>query len=153
MRRSVILLSLASSLGAQDPTGTNLHLDLSTDLGSDPTAKVRLVPSGCWAGLMLSATARATPPMPSRRQRVAEATVEVWDIAYHETRSQETFRLFKENLLLSIRAMWRFAPASHGQIDAAIRGGDGKGGSTDMAMVRSLVQRFNQLPPEGSPVK
>lgn len=77
--------------------------------------------------------------------------MEVWDVAFHETRHQETFRLFMTGLLLSIRSHWRLAPPSHGRIDAGIRAG-GYGAGADMAMVQSLQQRFNQLPPVASPL-
>lgn len=129
-----------------------LKLDVHTKLQSDPATQIHLVPTGCWTGLMLSATTHPTCVSPSRR-RLAEATVEVWDVAFREISRQETFRLFKEALFLSLRTMWRFAPPSHSRIDAAIRAGNGSGAGTDLSMVQSLQQRFNGLPPNGSPVQ
>jgi len=82
-----------------------------------------------------------------------EATVEVWAFSFCESPREETFRLFREALLQSLQALWRFTPASHASIDAAIRAGNGRGGGGDMAMVQSLQQRFNALPPNGSPVR
>lgn len=139
-------------LAAQMPATEPPSLGGRAPLGSDPAARIQLVPAGTWAGLMLSATARPVLALPSRR-RTLEATVEVWDVAFRETPRQETFRLFREALLQSIRSIWRFAPASHARIDAGIRAGDGRGGGTDAAMVRSLQKRFNPLPPNGSPVR
>ncbi|MBI1751714.1 MAG: hypothetical protein HY014_11890 [Acidobacteria bacterium] len=139
-------------LAAQGPSAEALALGGRPPLGSDPAAQIQLVPTGSWAGLMLSVTAKPALAPPPRRRRMAEATVEVWDVAFRETPRQETFRLFREALLQSIRGIWRFAPPSHGRIDAGIRAGNGSGTGTDVAMVQSLQQRFNSLPPNGSPV-
>ncbi|WLT31217.1 hypothetical protein [Geothrix sp. PMB-07] len=127
-------------------------LDVRPQLGIDPAAQIQLVPAGSWAGLMLSVTTQPIHPPASRRRRVAEATVEVWDVAFRETPRQETFRLFREALIQSLRGIWRLAPPSHSRIDASIRAGNGSGAGTDTAMVQSLQQRFNSLPPNGSPV-
>lgn len=143
-------LLAAQAPGAAPPTEPALEARMP--LGADPAAQIRLVPPGSWAGLMLSAAAKPAAPPASRRRRVAEATVEVWDVAFRESPRQETFRLFREALIQSIRGIWRFAPPSHARIDAGIRAGDGRGGGTDAAMVRSMQQRFNSLPPNGSPV-
>lgn len=159
MRVLIALFSLASALPAQDQAGSRLWLDLNATIGSDPAAQIHLAPTGCWEGLLMSVRSGTTPSnssnpaAPSRRRRMAQATVEVWDFALpEESLRHEAFRLFREDLLLSIKENWRFAPPTHGQIDAAIRGG-GNGAGSDMAMVQSLQQRFNQLPPNGSPVK
>lgn len=145
--------------GEADPC---LKLAFSPSLGVDPTAEIHLIPSGSLKGLWLRLGAEtrdlapdpsSTPTTPARRHRMAQATVEVWDFALpEEPPRQQTFRLFREVLLLSIKDNWRFAPPSHGHIDAAIRGG-GNGAGADMAMVKSLQQRFNSLPPNGSPVR
>jgi hypothetical protein len=159
MRVLIVWFALASVLPAQDKADSRLWLDLYTTLGSELFEQIYLTPTGCWKGLLMnrtSGTALSKPPIPaasSRRRRKAEATVEVWDFALPEESTRyQGFRLFKEDLLLSIKENWRFAPPTHGQIDAAIRGG-GNGAGSDMAMVQSLQQRFNQLPPHGSPVK
>lgn len=159
MRALIALIPLASTLLAQDMPRPRLWLDLSTTISSDPTAKIHLVPDGSWKGMLKSMTSghaasnSRIPATPSRRHRRAEATVEVWDFALpEESLRHESFRLFRGDLLLSIKRNWPFAPPSHGQIDAAIRGG-GNGTGSDMLMVQSLQQRFNRLPPNGSPVK
>lgn len=158
MRVLIALLSLAPALAAQTQVGSRLLLDLNTTIGSDPAAEIRLAPTGCWEGLLLGLTSGTasrprTPAAPSRRRRMAEATVEVWDFALpEESTHHQTFRLFQVDLLLSIKENWRFAPPTHGQIDAAIRGG-GHGAGSDMAMVQSLQQRFNRLPPNPSSIK
>jgi hypothetical protein len=149
MRVLIALGSLASALLAQGQAGLRLRLDLNSTIGLDTAAQIQLVPMGSWKGLMAGAISGTVTPnasirhAPSRPHRMAEATVEVWDFALpEESLRHETFRLFKEDLLLSIKRNWSFAPPSHGRIDLAIRGGDGKGGGTDMAMVQSLQQRF-----------
>lgn len=152
----LVLMSLAPALAAQGQGGLQVGLDRHMALGSETPAEIPLTPKGCWEGLLLSVAAATTPhpaAPPSGQRRVAEATVEVWDVVFQETRSQETFRLFRDQLLLSIRQNWRFAPPSHGRIEAGIRAGDGRGGGTDMAMTQSLQQRFNALPPNGSPLR
>lgn len=156
MRIIIALVAFAFALAAQSQAGPHLWLNLNTDIGSDSMAQIRLAPKGCWEGLLLSVAAAAAPQPPapsSRRGRVAETTVEVWDVVFQETRFQETFRLFRDHLLQSIQQNWQFAPPSHGRIDASIRARDGSGAGTDMAMVQSLQQRFNALPPNGSPVR
>jgi hypothetical protein len=88
--------------------------------------------------------------------RTGEATVEVWDITFHETLREETFRLFRDDLLVSIARALAQPISSNGQIDFAIIGGyiasHGSAAGVDMAMVQSLQTRFNSLPPAGSPV-
>lgn len=151
MRIPVCLL-VASALVAQESASIPA-LVLTTDLGGDPTASILLAPRGCWEGLLLgsrmSHSSKAKP-------RSGEATVEVWDIAFHETQREQTFRLFRDDLLLSLaRALAQPIP-SNGQIDFAIVGGyiatHGSAAGVDMAVVQSLQTRFNALPPAGSPV-
>ena len=160
MRVLIPVFAFASVVLAQGQAGPPPWLDLSTAIGSDAATQIHLVPTGSWKGLMLSVKSGTAPSnsstrtTPSRRRRKAEATVEVWDFALpEESLRHEAFRLFREDLLLDIKRNWPLAPPSHGQIDLAIRGGDGMGGGTDMAMVQSLQTRFNRLPPNGSPVK
>jgi hypothetical protein len=45
-----------------------------------------------------------------------------------------------------------FGQDSFPSLDMAIRGGGTAGMGSDMAMVQSLQQHFNRLPPSGSPV-
>jgi hypothetical protein len=153
--KPLVFLFLAPALWGQQAQG--LSQPFTSPFGQDSFPSLELAPTGRWEGLLLSVTegAAATvqkPKASKRRRQVPEATVEVWDFAYQEPPAQETFRLFREQLLLSIRSNWRFAPPSHGRIDLAIRGGGTAGMGSDMAMVQSLQQRFNRLPPSGSPV-
>ena len=143
--KALLMLLLAPALWAQEPGTSTLGLG---------TAPIDLAPPGCRERLLLSLTQGATTPKQKPkaskcRRPVPEATVEVWDFAFQETLTHETFRLFQEQLLLSIRENWRFAPPSHGRIDLAIQAG---GAGSDMKMAQSLQQRFNRLPPNGSPV-
>ena len=147
--KPLVLLLLAPALGAQQP--------FTSSLGQEPVTRIDLAPAGCWEGLLLSArqgvSVPSQKPKASERTRIPEATVEILDFAYQETRAQETFRLFREQLLLNIRENWRFAPPSHGRMDLAIRGSGLPGKGNDLAMVQSLHQRFNRLPPHGSPAQ
>ncbi len=121
-------------------------------MDEDPASRIRLAPKGCWEGLLLSSTS-ATPPT---RKRKNEAIVEVWDVAFHETPRQTTFRLFRDALLQDIAQALALPLASYAQQDMAIVGGyvarHGSGAGVDNVMVQALQNRFNALPPNGSPV-
>jgi hypothetical protein len=156
MRKLIFLLLFPIVLFAQRQTVEKPVLNFNTTLGTDPVSQIHLVTPGCWNGLMMATTGTVlTSNLPNKKSnshlhRIPEATVEVRDFLFEEPIDKQTFRLFMKDLLLCIKQNWQFAPATHGQIDAAIRA---NGGGTDMAMVQSLQQRFNRLPPNGSPVK
>ena len=153
MRRPLCLL-LPVLLSAQEGgQGRGLTLNLKTALEEDPASRILLAPKGCWDGLLL----RSTAPSPPVRKRKNEATVEVWDVAFHESPRQETFRLFREALLLDIAQALALPLTSYAQQDLAIIGGyvarHGSAAGVDNAVVQALQNRFNALPPNGSPVR
>lgn len=122
-------------------------------MDEDPASRIRLAPKGCWEGLLL----RSTLPSPPVCKRKNEAIVEVWDVAFHETPRQETFRLFRDALLLDIAQALALPMASYAQQDLAIIGGyvarHGSAAGVDNVVVQSLQNRFNSLPPNGSPLR
>lgn len=125
-------------------------LNVRMELGMDPTAGICLAPRGCWDGLVLGDTA----PRPTRRRsaRSGEAVVEVWDLLYQEPTQKQTFRLFNEELLQSIRESLKLPPPSHGWIELRefMDADPSHPESTGLNTVRSLQNRFNALPPSSS---
>lgn len=155
--RTLFCMLFASLLVAQEPAAIPT-LDLRTDLGGDAMARILLAPRGCWEGLLLSAqAARGAKPQSRSRTRSGEATVEVWDVTFHETPRETTFRLFRDALLASIAQALKLPMPSHGKIDLAILGSyvasHGSAAGVDTAMVQSLQNRFNALPPNASPMR
>lgn len=143
-------LLLACALAAQEAGGP-ARLDLHTDLGTEPTARIRLAPPGCWDGLLLSGTRPLVRPA---RGRPAEATVEVWDLAYRETPRQATFHLYLEDLRARLARGFAAPPPSHGRVELAeVVGSDPSNPQKlDLTKVQSMQERYNRLPPNGSPV-
>jgi hypothetical protein len=145
-------LLLASLLAAQGAGGPGLSLDLRTDLGSDSMAQVRLTPPGCWDGLLLGA---ATPPARPWPRRPAEATVEVWDLALRESPRQEAFGLYLGALRKRLSKALELPPPSHQSIELSefMLSDPSNPQKLDRTRVESMQERFNKLPPNGSPVK
>lgn len=152
MRTLLCTLFLASSLTAQGPGGVDLFLDLRTELGLDPAAQIRLAPPGCGDGLILSA---ASQPVRPKQRRPAEATVEVWDRALRESPQHEAFGLYHITLRQRLSKALELPPPSHGFIELGefMASDPGSPQKLDLTRVQSMQQRFNQLPPNGSPVK
>lgn len=125
---------------------------LQSELGRDPMTKIRLAPTGCWDGLILGAVARPSPPS---RKRTAGATVEVWDLLPPSRPRAEVFALYLESLRERLSKAWLSPPPRHGAIELAeIMANDPAAPQTlDLTKVKSLQERFNQLPPNGSPVR
>lgn len=152
MRRLLCLLFPVFLSAQEGGQGLGLTLNLKTALDEDPTSRIRLAPKGCWEGLLL----RSASPSPPARKRKNEAIVEVWDVAFQETPRQATFRLFRDALLQDIARALALPLASYAQQDLAIIGGyvarHGSAAGVDNVVVQSLQNRFNALPPNGSPV-
>ena len=136
---------------ASQPLG-ELSLDLSTNLGSDPLAEIRLVQPRHWRGL--SRIVAALPVKPTRRGP-AEATVEVWDLAPLDFGRAATFSLYLDTLRRSLTRAWEAPPPSHQAIELAefMFSDPSNPQKLDLIKVQSMQQRFNRLPPNGSPVK
>ena len=144
---------LPSILAAQEPAPLReLELDLRTELGSDPASGIRLAPRGCWDGLILSAASRPTLPA---RQRQAEATVEVWDLALRESPRERTFWFFLGDLRNSLSRALELPPPKHQAIELSefMATDPGAPQNLDLTKVKSMQDRFNRLPPNGSPVR
>ena len=146
--RALACLLLPALLAAQEPGPA---LDLHTELGTDPHARIRLAPPGCWDGLLLGA---ARPVKPARRG-VAGATVEVWDLALREAPDRATFGLYLEGLRSRLARGFAAPPPSHGKLELAeLVGSDPSSPQKlDLTKVKSMQERFNRLPPNGSPVR
>jgi hypothetical protein len=136
---------------ANQPTA-ELTLNLRTMLGSDPLAGILLVRPGHWGGLT---PVVASPPGKPTRRRVAEATVEVWDLAPPEWGRAATFSLYMDTLRRSLTKAWEAPPPSHQAIELAeiMLSDPSNPQKLDLTRVQSMQERFNRLPPNGSPVK
>lgn len=146
-------LLLPFALVIQEPRpAPALVLDLGSDLGTDPMSRIQLTPAGCWNGLILGAVAR---PMPPDRKRAGEATVEVWDLLPPSRPRAEAFTLYLDALRERLAKAWLAPPPSHGFIELAeIMANDPSSPQKlDITKVKSMQDRFNRLPPNGSPVK
>jgi hypothetical protein len=150
--RPLIGLLLAPLLAAQGAGGSDLPLDLRTDLGSDLVAQIRLAPSGCWNGLLLGAS---TPPARPKPRRPAEATVEIWDLALRESPRHEAFGLYLGALRKRLSKALELPPPSHQSIELSefMLSDPANPQKLDLTRVESMQERFNKLPPNGSPVK
>lgn len=117
-------------------------------LGSDPFHQVQLAPPGCWDGLVLGASRTRRPGGPG-------ATVEVWDFAYTEGARATRFRAQAGDLKRRLLQAWTLPPPSHGQLDLAefMAVEASRPQKLDLGRVKALQDRFNRLPPAGSPVK
>jgi hypothetical protein len=143
---------LPLSLAAQG-AGKDLDLDLRTRLGTDPLAAITLMLPGCWNGLLLGSS---TAPVKQTRRSTPGRTVEVWDFALRESTLETGFRLLRADLREKLSRAWEAPPPVHGQIELGILSGtvaaQGNLVGVDQTIVLSLQERFNQLPPNGSPV-
>lgn len=146
--RAFACLLLPALLAAQEPDPI---LDLRTELGTDPHARIHLTPPGCWDGLLLGV---ARPVKPARRG-VPGATVEVWELALREAPDQATFDLYLEDLRSRLSRGFAAPPPSHGKVELVeLVGSDPSSPQKlDLTKVKSMQERFNRLPPNGSPVR
>ena len=117
-------------------------------LGSNPLEQIRLAPPGCWDSLVLHAAPRAQEV----RLRTGQATVEVWDLAPRESRAQ-SFSFYLDTLRQRLSRGFQAPPASHGAIELSeiMQEGTTSPQKLDLTRVKSLQERFNQLPPNGTP--
>jgi hypothetical protein len=145
-------LLVVCHLAAQEQS-EKLVLDLHTDLGTDPDAQILLVPRGCLDGLVLGAT--QSSPRPKKGPGMPEATVEVWDLALVEAPRREAFRLYWEALRLRLRRAMTLPPPSHGAIELGefMSSDPSNPQKLDLTKVQSMQERFNRIPPNGSPAK
>lgn len=124
----------------------------STSLGTDPLAQIRLAPPGCWDGLIQSGPLR---PPKAQRRGAPGATVEVWDLLPAETARSAAFAVYLENLRKRLSKALEVPPPSHGAIELSdlMQSDATNPQKLDLTKVKSMQERFNQLPPNGSPVR
>lgn len=141
---------LASLLTAQVEPALQPTLDLRTELGSDSASRIQLAPRGCFEGLILGAAAR-----PTTTGRTGQATVEVWDLLPPASPRREAFALYLTSLRERLSKAWLAPPPSHGFIELGeiMLNDPSSPQKLDLTKVKSLQDRFNPLPPNGSPVK
>lgn len=148
------ILFLALALAAQGEPGLHLdlRLDLRTALGTEPQDQIRLAPRGCWDGMVLGNRART--PGPTRRV-TGEATVSVWDLLPPDGPRGETFGLYLGTLRERLSRALALPPPVHGALELSeFMGSDpGQPQKLDLQKVKSMQERFNRLPPAGSPVR
>jgi hypothetical protein len=130
----------------------DLSLDLYTGLGADPLAQICLAPPGCWDGLVAG---MATRPPKSTARTPAGATVEVWDLAYRDRPRHEAFGLYLDGLRERLSRAFAAPPPRHGAIELSdlVSSDPSNPQKLDLTKVKSMQDRFNRLPPNGSPVK
>jgi len=140
------------ALAAQEsPPVRDLILDLRTELGTSPAARIRLAPRG---RLLLGPTQTQTP-VSKLRQRAGEATVEVWDLLPLPSRRQETFDHFRVSLRERLAKSLELPPPSHQALELAeiMLSDPSNPQKLDLTRVQSMQNRFNRLPPNGSPAR
>ncbi len=148
--RAILGLLLPLSLAAQG-TGVELSLDLHPRLGSDPLAAITLIQSDSWNGLLLGSP---TAPLKQSRQTTPGKTVEVWDFALHESPLGMGFRLLRSDLREKLSRAWEAPPVKHQSLELNdfMQSDPSNPQELDLTRVRSMQERFNRLPPSGSPV-
>lgn len=146
--RTLSILLLSSFLVAQEPG----PLDLRANLGSDPAARIHLAPPGCWDALVLGSP---SPPQEAPDRTIAGATVEVWDLAPRESPRREALAFYLEGLRDRLARSFAAPPPSHGKIELAelVFSDPSSPQKLDLTKVTSMQNRFNRLPPSGSPVR
>ncbi len=149
--RILCCLLLASILAAQAPEpGFGGPPDHWSALSADPVAGIQLAPPGCWAGLLLGAAAGLP-----RRQLGSEATVEVWDLLPPGSPRRETFSLYLGGLRERLSRAFAQPPPKLQALELSdiMQSDPSQPQKLDLTKVKAMQERFNRLPPNGSPVK
>jgi len=109
------------------------------------------VQRGCWDGL-LGVAPRSMPP---RRRSLAEATVEVWDWSLPEAGRGATFSVYLDTLRQRLSRALEVPPPGHAalELNDLMHSDPGNPQKLDLTRVKSMQDRFNRLPPNGSPVR
>lgn len=152
MRVPLASLLLAPILAAQGQVIPDLSLDLRTELGTDPAALIRLAPPGCWDGLFRGLAPK--PPM-VRPRRLAEATVEVVDFLPSGWVRRETFLEHQVQFRQRLQKAFALPPPKLQSLELSeiMLADPSQPQKLDLTKVKSMQDRFNRLPPGGSPVK
>ena len=81
--------------------------------------------------------------------------MEVWDFAPREAPRDGAFGLFLGNLRQRLSKAWELPPASHQALELSeiMLSDPSSPQKLDLTRVKSMQDRFNVLPPNGSPVK
>lgn len=149
--RTVCCLLLASTLAAQAPEpGLGALPGHGLALGADPVAGIRLAPPGCWDGQLLGAATR--PPRP---RLGSEATVEVWDLLPPGSSRREAFSLYLGGLRERLSRAFNQPPPKLQALELSdiMLSDPSQPQKLDLTKVKAMQERFNRLPPNGSPVK
>ena len=148
--RAALPLLAALTLAAAPP---DLRLAFHPTLGANPAEAIRLVLPGCFDGLLFAAQTRSAQPPP--RRGVPGATVEVADSLPPENRRTESFAFYLSDLRTRLLRGFQAPPPSHGKIELAeFMGSDpSHPEESNLDRARSLQDRFNRVPPSGSPVE
>ncbi len=114
--------------------------------------RIQLTPAGCWDGLILGTVTR---PLPPDRKRTAGTTVEVWDFFPAASPRHEAFGLYLDALRERLSRAWLAPPPVHGAIELSeiMANNPGSPQKLDLTKVKSMQERYNRLPPNGSPVR
>ena len=150
--RTLTCLLLSSTLAAQAP-GPGFERPPnygSALLGAHLAASIQLTPPGCWDGLLLGAAQR-----PPQRRLGSEATVEVWDLLPPGSPRREAFSLYLGGLQERLsRAFAQPPPKLQAlELNDIMQSDPSQPQKLDLTKVKSMQERFNRLPPNGSRVK
>ena len=112
---------------------------------------IALVLPGSWNGLLLG---RATAPLKQTRRSTPGKIVEVWDFALRESPLDTGFRLLRSDLQEKLNRAWEVPPAKHQSLELSefMQSDPSRPQDSDLTCVQSMQERFNRLPPSGSPV-
>lgn len=131
----------------------DLPLAFHPSLGTDPAGAIRLAPPGCFDGLLFAAQTRSVQPSP--RRGMPGATVEVADFLPPENPRAESFAFYLADLQTRLLRGFQAPPPSHGKIELAefVGSDPSHPEASNLDRARSLQERFNRVPPSGSPVE
>lgn len=153
--RPITCLFLCGLLGAQEVGGVEAAGTvevLQGNLGAEPWRLPPLAPPGCWDDLLQvpRATPRARPAHP-----LPEGWVEVWGWLPPERPREEAFQRY----LLTLRTRLTRALAAPPPKLQTLELGDfmqsdpSQPQKLDLTRVKSMQERYNRLPPNGSRVR
>ena len=149
--RALLRVLLAPALVLHGQSPAVISLDLRTALETEPAAGIQLAPRGCWDGLLLG----AARPLPSPRRGAPGATVEVWDLAYRPAAKAVTFGAYLDSLRERLSQGLAAPPPTHGEIELGefMYSDPSRPQLLDLTKAKSMQNRFNRLPPNGSPAR
>lgn len=150
-RIGALAFTLCCSFALSADLGQEASPLLRRELGRDSLADIRLTTRGCWDGL-IGLAPRSLPP---KRRPLGEATVEVWDTAPQDGNRAMAFTLYLDTLRQRLSRAFEAPPPGHAAIELGelMLSDPGNPQKLDITRVKSMQERYNRLPPSGSPVK